>query len=180
MPFLALLRVSPFCRTEFHIHVDIAYVLEIYLLDIVNRYICPFRVLCVVTRGDDAMETKNICGKIPAELYAKVRDEIEEREINTQQFLQQVIEEHFIEKGMSSMAARTIAVQVTEDLFERFKATVVWKSRKQKAFLTANIEKAVAEIENEMQQQETAEEPEDDEEEPESNEETEESEEIEE
>ena len=94
------------------------------------------------------METKNICGKIPVELHAKVRDEIEEREISTQQFLQQVIEEHFMEKGMSSMAARTIAVQVTEDLFERFKAAVAWKGRKQKEFLTAVIEKAVAEIVN--------------------------------
>lgn len=44
------------------------------------------------------MEMKNICGKIPLELHAKVRGEIEQREISTQEFLQQVIEEHFMEK----------------------------------------------------------------------------------
>ena len=38
------------------------------------------------------MEMKNICGKIPLELHAKVRGEIEQREISTQEFLQQVIE----------------------------------------------------------------------------------------
>ena len=37
------------------------------------------------------MEMKNICGKIPLELHAKVRGEIEQREISTQEFLQQVI-----------------------------------------------------------------------------------------
>ena len=44
-------------------------------------------------------EMKNICGKIPLELHTKVRQEIEQREISTQQFIQQVIEEHFTEKG---------------------------------------------------------------------------------
>lgn len=78
---------------------------------------------------------KNICGKIPLELHAKVRGEIEQREISTQEFLQQVIEEHFMEKGVEQMAARTIAVQVTEELFGRLKAAVAWKGCKQKDFL---------------------------------------------
>lgn len=59
------------------------------------------------------MEMKNICGKIPVALHLKVREEIEQREISTQQFIQQVIEEHFMEKGVSHMDARTIAVQVS-------------------------------------------------------------------
>lgn len=46
------------------------------------------------------MEMKNLCGKIPIELHLKVRDEIEQREISTQQFIQQVIEEHFMEKAI--------------------------------------------------------------------------------
>lgn len=103
------------------------------------------------------METKNICGKIPIELHEKVRSEIESREISTQQFLQQVIEEHFMKKGVSSMEARTIAVQVTEELFNRLKTVVAWKGCKQKDFLIASIEKAIAEIESEMQQEETEE-----------------------
>ena len=44
------------------------------------------------------MEMKNICGRIPVELHAKVRGEIEQRGISTPEFLQQVIEEHFMEK----------------------------------------------------------------------------------
>lgn len=97
------------------------------------------------------MEMKNICGRIPVELHAKVRGEIEQRGISTPEFLQQVIEEHFMEKGVDQMAARTIAVQVTEELFGRLKAVVVWKGCKQKDFLISIIEKAVREIEDEQE-----------------------------
>lgn len=97
------------------------------------------------------MEMKNICGKIPLELHAKVRGEIEQRDISTQEFLQQVIEEHFMEKGVEQMAARTIAVQVTEELFGRLKAVLAWKGSKQKDFLTSIIEKAIEEIEAEQE-----------------------------
>lgn len=97
-------------------------------------------------------EMKNLCGKIPVELHLKVRQEIEAREISTQQFIQQVIEEHFIEKGgQVSMAVRTLAVQVSEELFARFKAAVAKKGCKQKDFLIGIIEKAIEEIEYEMQ-----------------------------
>ena len=97
------------------------------------------------------MEMKNICGKIPLELHAKVRGEIEQREISTQEFLQQVIEEHFMEKGVEQMAARTIAVQVTEELVGRLKAAVAWKGCKQKDFLISIIEKAIEEVEAEQE-----------------------------
>lgn len=103
------------------------------------------------------MELKNICGKIPLDLHAKVRQEIEQREISTQEFLQQVIEEHFMEKGVESMAARTIAVQVTEELFGRLKAAVAWKGCKQKDFLIHVIEHAIAQVEAEQRQEQTAE-----------------------
>lgn len=97
-------------------------------------------------------EMKNLCGKIPVELHLKVRQEIEDREISTQQFIQQVIEEHFTEKGgQVSMAVRTLAVQVSEELFARFKAAVAKKGCKQKDFLIGIIEKAIEEIEHEMQ-----------------------------
>ena len=96
-------------------------------------------------------EMKNICGKIPLELHMKVRQEIEQREISTQQFIQHVIEEHFTEKGgQVSMAVRTVAVQVSEELFARFKAAVAKKGCRQKDFLIALIEKAIEEIEAEF------------------------------
>ena len=93
---------------------------------------------------------KNLCGKIPLELHAKVRAELEQREISTQEFLQQVIEEHFMKKGVEQMAARTIAVQVTEELFGRLKAAVAWKGCKQKDFLLEIIEAGIAKVEEEQ------------------------------
>ena len=101
--------------------------------------------------GNHMAGMKNICGKIPLELHAKMRQEIEQREISTQQFIQQVIEEHFTEKGgQVSMTIRTVAVQVSEELFIRFKAAVAKKGCKQKDFLIALIEKAIEEIEAEF------------------------------
>lgn len=66
------------------------------------------------------METKNICGKIPIELHEKVRQELEGTEMTIPQFLTKVITEHFESKGVDKMAARTLAVQVSEELFIRF------------------------------------------------------------
>ena len=95
-------------------------------------------------------EMKNICGKIPVELHEKVRAEIEEKETSTQIFIQQVIEEHFNRlenKGEESMEKRTLAVQVTEELFQRVKWVVTKEGVKQKDFIIRIIEKAVEEVE---------------------------------
>ena len=100
-------------------------------------------------------EMKNICGKIPVELHEKVRAEIEEKETSTQIFIQQVIEEHFNRlegKGEESMEKRTLAVQVTEDLFQRVKWVVAKEGIKQKDFIIRIIEKAVEEVEAKWQE----------------------------
>ena len=92
-------------------------------------------------------EMKNICGKIPMDLHEKVREEIELTESSTQKFLQQVIEEHFNRlegKGEISMGAvRTVAVQVSEELFQRLKVVIGKKHMKQKDFLIGLIEDAI-------------------------------------
>lgn len=89
-------------------------------------------------------EMKNICGKIPLDLHEKVRQEIEETESSTQKFILQVIEEHFSKGEMRmSMEMRTVAVQVTEELFGRLKAVIMKKGCKQKDFLLAIIEQAI-------------------------------------
>ena len=95
-------------------------------------------------------EMKNLCGKIPVELHEKVRAEIEEKETSTQIFIRQVIEEHFNRlegKGEESMEKRTLAVQVTEELFQRVKWAVTKEGIKQKDFIIRIIEKAVEEVE---------------------------------
>ena len=100
-------------------------------------------------------EMKNICGKIPVELHEKVRAEIEEKETSTQIFIRQVIEEHFNRlenKGEESMEKRTLAVQVTEELFQRVKGAVAKEGIKQKDFIIRIIEKAVEEVEAKWQE----------------------------
>ena len=106
-------------------------------------------------------EIKNICGKIPVELHEKVRAEIEEKETSTQIFIRQVIEEHFNRlegKGEESMEKRTLAVQVTEELFQRVKWVVAKEGIKQKDFLIRIIEKVVEEVEAKWQELEQPEE----------------------
>ena len=107
-------------------------------------------------------EMKNICGKIPMDLHEKVREEIELTESSTQKFLQQVIEEHFnrVEgKGEISMGAvRTVAVQVSEELFQRLKVVIGKNHMKQKDFLIQIIEEALEKAEAEWQSKEQPEE----------------------
>ena len=114
------------------------------------------------TKGETQMaEMKNICGKIPVELHEKVRAEIEEKETSTQIFIRQVIEEHFNRlegKGEESMEKRTLAVQVTEELFQRVKWVVAKEGIKQKDFIIRIIEKAVEEVEAKWQELERPEE----------------------
>ena len=107
-------------------------------------------------------EMKNICGKIPMDLHEKVREEIELTESSTQKFLQQVIEEHFDRlegKGEISMEeVRTVAVQVSEELFQRLKVVIGQKHMKQKDFLIQIIEEALEKAEAEWQSKEQPEE----------------------
>ena len=69
------------------------------------------------------METKNICGKIPVELHEKVREELEGTEMTIPQFLQKVIEEHFMKK-------------VSEELFNRLKERVEKEKRQRRGRFT--------------------------------------------
>jgi hypothetical protein len=80
------------------------------------------------------MEMKNICGKIPVELHEKLKLEVEELGISIPKYLEMVIEEHMTRKGEKANMAdlRTVAVQVTEDLFSRLKAVLARNGMKQK------------------------------------------------
>ena len=91
------------------------------------------------------MEMKNICGKIPVDLHEKMKLEIEELGISIPKYLEMVIEEHMTRKGEKTNRAdlRTVAVQVTEDLFSRLKAVLAKNGMKQKDFLIGLIEDAI-------------------------------------
>ena len=91
------------------------------------------------------MEMKNICGKIPVELHEKLKLEVEELGISIPKYLEMVIEEHMTRKGEKTNMAdlRTVAVQVTEDLFSILKAVLARNGMKQKDFLIGLIEDAI-------------------------------------
>ena len=91
------------------------------------------------------MEMKNICGKIPVDLHEKMKLEIEELGISIPKYLEIVIEEHMTRKGEKTDMAnsRTVAVQVTEELFSRLKAVLAQNGMKQKDFLIGLIEAAL-------------------------------------
>ena len=91
------------------------------------------------------MEMKNICGKIPVELHEKLKLEVEELGISIPKYLEIVIEEHMTRKGEKTDMAnsRTVAVQVTEELFSRLKAVLAQNGMKQKDFLIGLIEAAL-------------------------------------
>ena len=84
-------------------------------------------------------------GKIPVELHEKLKLEVEELGISIPKYLEMVIEEHMTRKGEKTNMAdlRTVAVQVTEDLFSRLKAVLARNGMKQKDFLIGLIEDAI-------------------------------------
>ena len=106
------------------------------------------------------MEMKNICGKIPVDLHEKMKLEIEELGISIPKYLEMVIEEHMTRKGEKTNMAdlRTVAVQVTEDLFSRLKAVLAKNGMKQKDFLIQIIEEALEKAEAEWQSKDQPEE----------------------
>ena len=67
------------------------------------------------------METKNISGKIPVELHQRMWEELERTGMKVSDFLEKVIEEHFIKqeeemrrKQESNEVTRTLAISVPD------------------------------------------------------------------
>ena len=60
---------------------------------------------------------------IPDDLHQKIREELEKQGITTSQFIEQAVTNFFENpKGDTNMATRTLAFQVSEELFQRVKA----------------------------------------------------------
>lgn len=73
------------------------------------------------------METKNISGKIPVELHQRMWEELERTGMKVSDFLEKVIEEHFIKqeeemrrKQESNEVTRTLAISVPDSFFKRY------------------------------------------------------------
>lgn len=97
-------------------------------------------------------ETRGITVKIPADLHAKVKTEQESLEFTMSQYIQQVLEEHFSGKeGKTMEATRTLAFQVSEDLFQRVKQYLAaHPNLTQKQFVISLIEEALEDYEAEQ------------------------------
>ena len=91
----------------------------------------------------------NLCAMLPRELYEKVTEERGRREQTLSQYVEQILTEHFegkVEKNMSTNT-RTLAFQVTEELFQRIKEYLKQNGLTQREFVVGLIEQALDEWE---------------------------------
>lgn len=100
---------------------------------------------------------KNLCAMIPADLHAKVREEQEKMELKLNEYVEMIIKEHF-EKGDKIMAngTRTLAFQVSEELFNQIKAHLKRTGLSQKDFVIGLIEQALAADQADQPEEEAA------------------------
>jgi len=104
-------------------------------------------------------EKKNLCAPIPEELHRQVREEQERLGQTLGQYVEQILREHF-EGGKKDMSGktRTMAFQVSEELFSRIKAYLAAHSGlSQREFIVGLVETALAEWEAENAETEDSE-----------------------
>ena len=91
---------------------------------------------------------KNLCAMIPESLHTQARTEQEKLELTLSQYVEMVLKEHF-EKGGKAMdgKTRTLAFQVSEELFGKIKENLKKTGLSQKDFVISLIEQALAEAE---------------------------------
>ena len=104
--------------------------------------------------------TKNLCAQIPESLHARVRDEQEHLVQTLGAYITQILTEHFEqkEKGGKAMSenTRTLAFQVSEDLFGRLKAYLAAHHVSQRQFVLGLIEEALEKWERQSSEEENA------------------------
>ena len=104
------------------------------------------------------METKGVTCKIPLDLHNQISEEIRETESTMSKFIEMVIREHY-EKGVNKIMekGRTLAFQVSEELFQRVKEYLenyekaYHRRLTQKEFVIGLIEQALEEAEEEFE-----------------------------
>ena len=87
---------------------------------------------------------KNLCAQIPETLHNQARTEQEKLALTLSQYVEMVLKEHF-ERGEKAMdgKTRTLAFQVTEELFGRIKEHLKRTGLSQKDFVIGLIEQAL-------------------------------------
>ena len=108
------------------------------------------------------METKGLTCKIPLDLHNRISEEIKQNESTMSKFIEQIILEHYA-KGVTTMGkTRTMAFQVSEELFQQIKEYLAryeqtyHRRLSQKEFVIGLIEQALAEADEEFEAAEAA------------------------
>ena len=88
---------------------------------------------------------KNLCAPIPADLHAQLRERQEASGQTLGQYMTWLITKFYEEEEKPTMKGnqRTVAFQVPEELFERFKEYLKKNGVKQNAFFLDCIQKAL-------------------------------------
>jgi hypothetical protein len=118
----------------------------------------PIYLACNIKERRTSMENrKNLCAMIPESLYTKVGEEKEKLALNLSQYVEMVLNEHFDGGKAMANGTRTLAFQVSEELFMRIKEYLKQTGQSQKDFVIGLIETALSEAEKVKPHEETAE-----------------------
>jgi len=87
---------------------------------------------------------KNLCAMIPESLHTQARTEQEVLQLTLSQYVEMILKEHF-DMGGKAMAneTKTLAFQVSEELFGRIKVHLKKIGMSQKEFVIGLIEQAL-------------------------------------
>ncbi len=99
-----------------------------------------------------AENIKNLCAPIPAELHTQLRQRQEESGQTLGQYMTWLITTFYDQEGKPTMKEnqRTVAFQVSTELFEQFKEYLKKKGIKQNTFFLNCIQQALEEDRKEM------------------------------
>ena len=93
-------------------------------------------------------QTKNLCAQIPISLHTRIREEQNKAEQSLSEYITEILTQYF-EGGSSMAGTRTLAVQISEELFQKLKTHLAAESERQgrkisqKEFLLGLIQQAL-------------------------------------
>ena len=100
--------------------------------------------------GTQMEERKNLCAQIPVSLHSRVRQEQQDSGKSLSDYITEILTEYY-EGGRITMAAsRTLAIQISEELFQKLKNYLSEESNRrgrkisQKEFIVELIEEALS------------------------------------
>ena len=108
------------------------------------------------------METKGLTCKIPLELHNKISEEMKTKGMTMSKFVEMLILEHYERNEQTVGNTRTLAFQVSEDLFQKVKEYLTWHEQNcgrkitQKEFMIGLIEDELERVSEELEQMRTA------------------------